>query len=828
MTRGRPDGLFVDEATESARPYGAYVEGLDRFDAGFFRIAPSEAELLDPQQRLLLEVSWAALEDAGLPPGRLRGSRTGVYGGVCGSEYQMLVASSAVSARNLYRGTDRRVTASTAVGRVSFALGLTGPAITVDTACSSSLVAVHQAAMGLLQGEADLALAGGVSAILLSGVTGMFADGGMLSPDGRCKTFDASADGFVQGEGCGMVVLKRLSDAERDGDRVLGVLLGSAVNQDGASAGLTVPNGPAQERVIGEALLRAGLEPWEVDYLEAHGTGTELGDPVEVAAAGAAYGEGRDPACPLLLGSVKTNVGHLEGAAGVAGLIKVLLALGSGEIPRHLHFERPNPRIAWAELPVRVVSEATGWPALDRPRRAGVSSFGFSGTNAHVVVEGYGDGKDAGAAVSVPVGAPTSGRHRPPEADDTRTLERVHRVLPLSGKNEGALRELAGRYGEWLTAEAPLADAAWTAGVGRSHFGWRAGVVFRDEDTLRAGLRQVAEGGGGRESSAGKVAFLYGERAVVGRIWGGRCMRASRRSARWWDRCAAALGDAGPPPDAWSEAEEDAALEMAARYALQAGLTALWASVGVVPGVVWGCGAGELAAACASGVVELEDGLRLGAGPRWGGGAVAAGGAAGAGRERSSGGRGSGGRRLGFGGGRGGSFRACAGDAVGVEVGLLVEVGPSEGLGERASSAWPGDAGLRVVSVPAGGGSEGWVRAVGAAYEAGLPVAFEGLYAGGASPPGVGADVSVPAGAVLGGGGEGAAAGGAPAAGGAAGLPRGRGFVGAGDGRGRSGLAGGAPGVWRGAGAGGAVMRRRRWRRSGSGPGRTGNLAGWR
>ena len=579
VTRGRPDGLFVDGETESARPYGAYVEGLDRFDAEFFRIAPSEAELLDPQQRLLLEVSWAALEDAGLAPGRLRGSRTGVYGGVCGSEYQMLVASSAVEpARNLYRATG--VTASTAVGRVSFALGLEGPAITVDTACSSSLVAVHQAAMGLLQGEADLALAGGVNAILTSGVTGLFTDGGMLAGDGRCKTFDASADGYVRGEGCGMVVLKRLSDAERDGDRVLGVLLGSAVNQDGASAGLTVPNGPAQERVIGEALLRAGLEPWEVDYLEAHGTGTELGDPVEVAAAGAAYGEGRDPERPLLVGSVKTNVGHLEGAAGFAGLIKVLLALGSAEIPRHLHFERPNPRIAWAELPVRVVSEATGWPAADRPRRAGVSSFGYSGTNAHVIVEGYGE--------------------RPSASDEPRHAERAHRVLPLSGRTPGALSELAGRYLGFLTEESPLAerlsDVAWTAGVGRSHFGWRAGVVFRDEDTLRAGLRQVAEGVEGRESSVGKVAFLYGgeggEWSAVGRELYG--IEPAFREVV--DRCAAALGGEGP--------EE----EGAARYALQAGLTALWASVGVVPGVVWGCGAGELAAARASGVVDLEGG----------------------------------------------------------------------------------------------------------------------------------------------------------------------------------------------------------------------------
>ena len=715
VTRGRPDGLFVDRATESARPYGAYVEGLDRFDAGFFRIAPSEAELLDPQQRLLLEVSWAALEDAGLAPGRLRGSRTGVYGGMMNSDYRELVAGVSDPARSLYRGSG--VSFSTAVGRVSFALGLEGPAITVDTACSSSLVAVHQAAMGLLQGEADLALAGGVNAILLSGVTGMFADAGMLASDGRCKTFDASADGFVRGEGCGMVVLKRLSDAERDGDRVLGVLLGSAVNQDGASAGLTVPNGPAQERVIGEALGRAGLEPWEVDYLEAHGTGTELGDPVEVAAAGAVYGEGRDPERPLLVGSVKTNVGHLEGAAGVAGLIKVLLALGSGEIPRHLHFERPNPRIPWKELPVRVVSEATGWPATDRPRRAGVSSFGYSGTNAHVIVEDFRPQTGEATAVAVP-------------AEASALREGEVRLLPLSGRSAGALRELAGRYGEWLGEEAPLADAAWTAGVGRSHFGWRAGVVFRDEDTLRAGLRQVAEGDVDRESSAGKVAFLYGGESG-GWPGLGRELYGSEPAFREVvDRCAAALGDAGPPPDAWSEAEEDAALEMAARYALQAGLTALWASVGVVPGVVWGCGAGEAAAACASGVLELEDGLRLALG-RDGEGAPSPPGVP---LVRGASGR------LEEGVPEAGAWVSEAGGEVRferaletlseLEVGLLVEVGPSEGLGERASSAWPGDAGLRVVSVPAGGGSEGWVRAVGAAYEAGLPVAFEGLYAG--------------------------------------------------------------------------------------------------
>ena len=496
MTHGRPEPLPVDPETSAAPAWGAYLPGLDCFDAEFFRIAPVEAALMDPQQRLLLEVSWEALEDAGLAPNGLAGSRTGVYAGITTSDYRDLIGldgrgRSGNGAEGLYAATG--MSFSTAIGRVAFALGLEGPAMAVDTACSSSLVAVHQAAAGLQRGEADLALAGGVNAILTARVTRLFESGGMLAPDGRCKTFDAAADGYVRGEGCGMVVLKRLSDAERDGDRILGVLLGSAVNQDGASAGLTVPNGPAQERVIREALERAGLRPGDVDYLEAHGTGTELGDPVEVQAAASAYGEGRDADRPLLLGSVKTNVGHLESAAGVAGLIKVLLAMREGVIPRHLHFERPNPRLDWDSLPVRVTREATPWPAgLDRPARAGVSSFGFSGTNAHLIVEAWQQEHLEERR--------SSDRHRPPAADETPLADRRHRVFPLSGKTPGALRELAGRCQEWLAESdrdwAALSDAAWTAGTGRSHFAWRAAVVFQDAAELRAGLELVERSGG--------------------------------------------------------------------------------------------------------------------------------------------------------------------------------------------------------------------------------------------------------------------------------------------------------------------------------------------
>ena len=362
-------------ASEALR-YGAHIRDIDQFDAEFFRISPVEAQMLDPQQRMMLETSWQALEDAGIDPERIRNSRTGIYAGMSSNDYREATINSAETvevAAGLYACTGTAL--STAIGRVSYALGLEGPAITLDTACSSALVAIQQAIGGLERRETDLAIAGGVNIHLSGRHLDLRANAGMLSPTGQCWTFDAAADGFVCGEGCGLVVLKRLSDAEADGDRIWAVIRGSSVNQDGASQGLTVPNGNAQKRAIEEALIRAGAAPWEIDYLEAHGTGTVVGDPIEVTAAAEVYQEGRERGRPLLIGSVKTNIGHLGPAAGVAGLIKTVLAMRHGLIPPHLNFKNPNPRIDWDNLPILVTDAETDWPRASRPGAPGRRQF---------------------------------------------------------------------------------------------------------------------------------------------------------------------------------------------------------------------------------------------------------------------------------------------------------------------------------------------------------------------------------------------------------------------------------------------------------------------
>ena len=638
---GRVGELFPDASLDlPACRFGAYVDGIDLFDPAFFRVSPVEAQLLDPQQRMMLEVSWQALEDAGIDPEGLKNSRAGVYTGISNIEYRALILDStepAEPAASLY--TLSGTTLNSVSGRVSFVLGLKGPAMAVDAACSSSLVAVHQAVTALQQGEASLALAGGVQAILDGPSFEHRATAGMLSPDGQCKTFDASADGYVRGEGCGVIVLKRLSEAEADSDRIWGVIRGSAVNHGGTGTGLTVPNGTAQEQVIEEALSRAGVAPADVDYLEAHGTGTEVGDPIEVNAAVAVYGREREPEHPLLIGSVKTNIGHLEPASGIAGLIKAALAMKLGMIPKHLNLVNPNPKLDWERLPVRVTTENTDWPRHPhRPPLAGVSAYGISGTNAHVVIEGYeGPGESAPGNTPWAPGSPQKAEVCLPEpvaglpTADAELKERRTRFFPLSAKSGAALRELAQRYLSWLpvlaqenegAGEPALADMAWTAGVGRSHFQYRAGLPFRDAASLREKLHMLSEGDDRPPSyPANKVAFVY---TGQGSQWSGmgKELYDSEPVARAvFDRCEEVFREARGQSlldvmfgrDGSDEELSDTAWEQPALYALGCALTALWTGAGVRPAVVMGHSVGEIAAAQAAGVFSLEDGMRLAA-----------------------------------------------------------------------------------------------------------------------------------------------------------------------------------------------------------------------
>ena len=445
-----------------------FVDDVTGFDAPFFGMSAREAALMDPQHRLLLETAWRAVEHSGTAPMALANTQTGVFIGLSTHDY-LAMMSDELGYDEIEAYQAIGTAGAAGAGRISYRLGLHGPAVTVDTACSSSLVAVHQACQALRLGECNVALAGGANVLISPASMIAFSRAHMLAPDGRCKTFDASADGYVRGEGCGVIVVKRLDDAIRDGDRIRAVIRGSAINQDGASGGLTVPNGVAQQRVITEALERAGLEPSDVGYLEAHGTGTSLGDPIEVQAAGAALGKGRDATQPLLIGSVKTNIGHLEAAAGMAGLIKIILSLEHEVLPKHLNFQNPSPHIPWDRLPVRVVDEAMPWERNDRPRIAGVSSFGFSGTNAHVIVA------EAPVAPAAPVVAATA-----PLSDDRRAM-----VLPLSARTPAALVQTAELYRSWLSAhpQASLSDVCFTAGVGRSHFEHRAALVVNSKES---------------------------------------------------------------------------------------------------------------------------------------------------------------------------------------------------------------------------------------------------------------------------------------------------------------------------------------------------------
>jgi len=566
---------------------GFLADGIDRFDAEFFGIAPREATSMDPQQRLLLEVAWEALENAGIAPDRLVGTACGVFVGLYNNNYTMTARGSpAVEAIDGWSASGGHT--SVAAGRLSYSLGLTGPSLAVDTACSSSLVAVHLAVRAIQTGECAMALAGGVHLMLAPEPLVASTKLGATAPDGRCKTFDAEADGFGHGEGCGVVVLKPLSVALDAGDRIVAVIRGSAVNQDGRSNSLTAPNGPAQEAVIRAAVARAGVAPGEVGYLEAHGTGTRLGDPIEIEAAAAALGEGRTE--PLLVGSVKTNLGHLEAAAGIAGLIKAALCVNRGAVPLHLNFTRLNPEIDAASVELRIPTATTAWDGVGGRRIAGVSGFGFGGTNAHVVLEA-------------------------PPATEPVTGHDGAEVLVLSAATEPALAELAGAWAEWLRkTDATLADAAFTAATGRAHLGVRLAVVGEDKAGVVAGLRRAAPVTVQRSS---KVAFLF---TGQGAQYPGMARQAYAR----WPAFRAALDRHAAILDAemgnssldllFGDAPIDATeLAQPLIVAVELALASLWRSWGVQPAAVMGHSVGEIAAAAVAGVMSEPDALKLAA-----------------------------------------------------------------------------------------------------------------------------------------------------------------------------------------------------------------------
>ncbi|WP_286248500.1 type I polyketide synthase [Streptomyces graminofaciens] len=594
------EGLYdpdPDRPGTSYTRHGGFLHEAAEFDAEFFGISPREALAMDPQQRLLLEASWEAVERAGIDPHALRGSRTGVFAGIMYHDYgpALHIPAGGVDGQRLTGGAG-----SVLSGRVAFSLGLEGPAVTVDTACSSSLVAIHLAASSLRAGECSLALAGGVTVMSSPGTFVEFSRQRGLSADGRCRSFAASAEGTGWAEGVGLLVLERLSDARRNGHRVLAVVRGSAVNQDGASNGLTAPSGPAQERVIRAALSSAGVTTGDVDVVEAHGTGTRLGDPIEAQALLATYGQGRDDERPLWLGSLKSNIGHVQAAAGVAGVIKMVMALQEGALPRTLHVDEPTPLVDWDSGGVELLTEQREWEAVEgRPRRAGVSSFGISGTNAHLILE-----------------------EAPPAAPVDSVPDTFPVPLVLSARTPDALRDQARRLLPLLRdADGPAArDLGYSLLTSRSLFDHRA-VVGGDRRTVEEGLAALAAGAPGADvaegeaSATGPVVFVF---PGQGSQWAGMARELLDESpvfAARMEECERALApfvdwsllDAVRSGSAWDRVD----VVQPALFAVMVSLAEVWRSFGVVPDAVVGHSQGEIAAAVVAGALSLEDGAKV-------------------------------------------------------------------------------------------------------------------------------------------------------------------------------------------------------------------------
>jgi acyl transferase domain-containing protein/surfactin synthase thioesterase subunit len=598
--------------------WGGFLDQVDQFDSQFFGIAPREAVYMDPQQRLLLEVAWEALENAGQVLEQLACSNTGVFIGIGNYDYGRLLASLNLAQINAYMGTGNAL--SIAANRISYLFNFRGPSMAIDTACSSSLVAVHLASQSLRSGESNLCLVGGVNLILSPGPTITYSLARMISPDGRCKTFDARANGYVRGEGCGIVVLKRLSDALRDSDTIVALIRGSAINEDGLSNGLTAPNGPSQEAVIHQALVNAGVRPDQISYVELHGTGTSLGDPIEAKALGAVLARNRAPGSLCAVGSVKTNIGHLEAASGIAGLIKVALSLQYQQIPPSLHFQQINPYIPIDRLPLRVQQTLEAWPEVDGPAFAGVSSFGFGGANAHLILEE----------------APQFEKIQQQE-NQFVSSDRVY-LLPLSARSHEAVRSLAKSYQEFLTSPVSqstvsLHNICYTASRRRNHHDHRLSLVFQSREELIERLEMFLSGAALPNRFSWTTGFSWGQKQPKPRPK--LVFVFSGQGPQWWamgrelwhsepvfrdtfEQCNKLFA----PQANWSLLEEFLADESQSRlaetefaqpmiFAVQVALAALWKSWGVEPKAVIGHSLGEVAAAYVAGVLSLEDAIQL-------------------------------------------------------------------------------------------------------------------------------------------------------------------------------------------------------------------------
>ncbi|WP_071187593.1 type I polyketide synthase [Trichormus sp. NMC-1] len=597
----------VPTTGKSKSLWGGFLEKVDYFDPLFFQISPKEAERLDPQQRLLLEVAWESLENAGIVAStELSGSQTGVFLGATNYDYGVILAkeNAQINAYNAV-GTSLGIIAN----RLSYLLNLRGPSLVIDTACASSLVAIHYACQSLLSGESNLCLAGGVNIILSSEATISLSHAQMMAADGRCKTFDAAADGYVRGEGCGVVVLKRLADALRDGDNIQAIIRGSAVNQNGLSNGLTAPNGPSQQAVIRQALAKAGVEPSKISYVETQGTGTPLGDTIEVNSLKTVLMEGREVNQPCWIGSVKTNIGHLEAAGGIAGLIKVVLSLQHGEIPPHLHLKELNPYIKIKNTPIQIPTELQEWPDQGQPRLAGVSAFGFGGTNAHVILE-----------------------EAPPQVKSPNLRERAFDLLTLSAKTEPALQALVSRYQSHLEADPKLelADICFTANTGRSHFQHRLAVVINSKEQLIAQLAAFETGNhttglfsNQASKKPSKIAYLFTGEGCQYINMGRQLYDTQPIFRQTLEQCNEILRPYLEHslleilyPDQAEEQIASSLLDQTAYtqpalFAFEYALYQLWKSWGIQPNAVMGHNIGEYVAATVAGVFSLEDALKL-------------------------------------------------------------------------------------------------------------------------------------------------------------------------------------------------------------------------